>query len=126
MSLFGKALLMEAQRNFSEGQVPDSKILHRVLMFLGGFLIFLPGVISDLLGVLLILPGFRHLLVIYFRIYLAKSINRGSFRFFKMGAGGFAFRGGFGGSQGASDSQLERDAKVIDVEVLESSKNKLE
>ena len=126
MSLFGKALLMEAQKSFSGGMLPDSRLLHRILMFVGGFLIFLPGVLSDFVGVLLILPGFRHLAVIFVRFYLAKSIARGSFRFVNMGSRGFSFRGGSASSNHFEDSKVERDARVIDIEAIESTKNKTE
>jgi UPF0716 protein FxsA len=123
MSMFGKALLMEAQKSFSGGRVPDGKVLHRVLIFLGGVLIFLPGVLSDLVGLLMILPGTRHLMVWYLRWYLARAMTRGTFRFFQAGSRGFSFGAGFNMRQDFEAPQ-ERDAEVIEIEALESQHTK--
>lgn len=119
MSMFGKALLMEAQRSFSGGRIPDRKVLHRVLIFFGGVLIFLPGVLSDIMGLLFILPGTRHLIVLYLRWYLSRAMARGTFQFFKADGGGFSFGAGFGMNSGFERPQ-ERDAQVIEIEALES------
>jgi UPF0716 protein FxsA len=117
MVLQGKSVVRDAQKSFARGQVPGNIILHRGLIFMGGFLLFLPGVMTDILGICLILPGIRHLLAVYVRVMLARGMARGSIRFFSAG-----------GAAGFSSGSLrpERDAQVIDVEALETSSRTIE
>jgi len=125
----GRGVLIQMQVQMAQGKAPSNLILHRGLVMLGGLLIFLPGLISDAIGVLLVLPGTRHLIVWYFKLALAKGI-------LKKGFGGrvHVFTGnfgrGFGGkfdSAGSSDFQanpgsqqnIEREAEVVDVTPIE-------
>lgn len=89
------------------------RIGHRLLIFIGAFLILLPGIISDVLGVLLILPGLRHFLVWRLKKVALNTSPVFQFRFGR--AGPFASSTRF---------QEEREARVIEAEVLESSTQK--
>ena len=122
MYLQSKSVVMAVQKSFARGEVPGPSVLHSALVFLGGFFLFLPGFISDVIGILLILPGFRHLFVLYLRVILAKNLASGSIKVFSNFAGGFGAAGGFSGANGP----LERDAQVVDVEVLETSSKRIE
>jgi UPF0716 protein FxsA len=117
----GRAALLQLQRALQMGQVPSSRIMHRVLMAFGGFLIFMPGLFSDVLGILLILPGLRHLIVFLFKVKLTKFLSRGNFRVFSGGfgaAGGFSRAGDF-----PQEPPQEREAQVIDITALASQRN---
>ncbi|MFN7825296.1 MAG: FxsA family protein [Pseudobdellovibrionaceae bacterium] len=121
----GRAALLQLQVSLQGGQVPSSRIMHRVMMALGGFLIFIPGLVSDVMGIFLILPGLRHLIVFLFKLKLIKFLSRGNFRIFSGGfgaAGGFGTHGGFPGSDFPQEPRQERDAQVIDITALASQR----
>jgi UPF0716 protein FxsA len=83
MIMIGQSAIRSLQSSFVSGANPSHKILNRGLMFVGAFLIFLPGVLTDILGLLFILPGFRHLISLYFKFLIAKGIAKGGIRIFK-------------------------------------------
>ena len=91
---------------------PDGRIGHRLLIFVGAFLLLLPGILSDITGVLLILPGIRHLLVWKFK---KVALNSGPVFQFRFGRT-YPFSG--------PGVREERDVRVIEAEVLESSSQK--
>ncbi len=126
MFMQGRSVVMAVQKSFARGEVPGSSVMHSGLVFLGGFFLFIPGFISDVIGICLILPGIRHLIVLYLRIIMARGLARGSFRVFSNFGRGFG--GGFGATSGFQMGQnpSERDAQVVDVEVLETSSKRIE
>jgi UPF0716 protein FxsA len=140
--LLGPSTLSLAQGELSKGRVPANKILHRALALIGGFLLFFPGIISDIIGVLFILPGSRHLIAFYIKHLIRKGIFKGKVFMSGMGTpGGFGRTGGFGrsggfngdfgsqgfprGPQGWEEPRTERDAQVVDIEPLEISHKNL-
>lgn len=133
--LQGQATLGLLQTELAQGRIPKGQILHRALVMLGGFLLFLPGIISDILGVLCILPGSRHLIAWYLKTLIQRGAFRG--RFFTSGFGkgfGGSFSGSFGNPFGTSgvdlsetsDLRVERDAQVIDIKPTEVTHSKKE
>lgn len=117
----GRAALVSIQQDLAAGKNPNDRILHQLLILLGGLLIFLPGFINDIVGLLLVLPGTRHLMLYFFKSTLLRQITQGRIRVFNSGGG---FGGGFSGfrrgPQGPHfDDRVERDAKVIDVTPIE-------
>lgn len=104
LAIQGKAAVKGLQVSLSQGKIPAKEILHRAIIMLGGLLLLVPGIISDVIGLLCILPLSRHLIVGYLKITLAKGIARGSVGFFR-----FQNR----------PSPRERDAKVVDITPLE-------
>lgn len=128
----GQEMMLKAQAALSRGEVPTGAPLHGMLGILGGILLVVPGIMSDIVGLLCILPGTRHLLAFFMRYWLAKQIARGRMHVFgKMGGAGFGTGsfGGFGGpypgqsqDQGRDFSRDARDVspKVIDVTPIKS------
>jgi UPF0716 family protein affecting phage T7 exclusion len=58
------------------------KILpHHLSIMLGAILLFLPGLVSDVLGLLLILPGLRHYLIFKFKSKIFAKMNSNNFTF---------------------------------------------
>ncbi|PLA75047.1 FxsA protein [Hydrogenovibrio sp. SC-1] len=60
----GISTLQKAQVNMAQGQVPAVEMFEGVLIFVGGVLLLVPGLITDALGFLLLLPFFRQWLAI--------------------------------------------------------------
>ena len=62
LRIAGPATAWRARARLLSGEAPEQEILDGLLMALGGFLLLLPGFLSDVLGVLCLLPFTRHLL----------------------------------------------------------------
>jgi UPF0716 protein FxsA len=131
MNMQGKAIVQSMQAHLSQGQMPDAKVIHRAAVTFGGLLLLLPGLISKVVGTLLVLPGTRHLLVWWMKSFIMTKIANGSFRVFS--AGGFpgGFSAGFGGfsrpgqrSQPSESSRTERDVIEIRPRSIEHQNKK--
>lgn len=126
MTSVGRSALFSLQADIAQGKNPSNRILNQLAILLGGLLIFIPGLISKVLGLLLVLPGTRHILLLFFRGFLLKQFTSGRIRVFNGGAG---FGGGFSRPQGFDHGDIEgmrveRDAQVIDVTPLAVSHEK--
>lgn len=118
MKLQGKATLQAFQQDLVMGKLPTTQILHRSLVVVGGLLLLVPGFLSDIFGILCILPGSRHLLVWYLKSMFAKGLLKG--RVFVNGFGRSSNAGGATGfTYTTSHHREERDAQVVDIEPLE-------
>ncbi|MBV2134382.1 membrane protein FxsA [Pseudomonas sp. MAP12] len=62
LRIAGPATAWRARARLLGGEMPEQEMLDGLLMALGGFLLLLPGFISDLLGLFCLLPFTRHLL----------------------------------------------------------------
>lgn len=62
LRIAGPATAWRARARLLSGEAPEQEMLDGLLLALGGFLLLLPGFISDLFGVLCLLPFTRHLL----------------------------------------------------------------
>jgi UPF0716 protein FxsA len=62
LRIAGPATAWRARARLLAGEPPEQEMLDGLLMALGGFLLLLPGFISDVLGVLCLLPFTRHAL----------------------------------------------------------------
>lgn len=124
MKTQGKAVIANFQSSMSQGKLPASKILHRVVVIIGGLLLMAPGFVSDIFGILCILPGSRHLIVFYIKFMFAKGLLKATgninFNFGNM-AGGFKY---YQSGPRNQHQQPERDATVIDVTPVEVSHTK--
>lgn len=77
----GMGVLRDLQRAQDEMRDPVSPLAHGALILLGGFLLILPGFFTDSLGLLLMIPPLRRVLI----RYAASRI-----RFERFAAAGFA------------------------------------
>jgi UPF0716 protein FxsA len=59
----GLAVLDRARRELTDGRVPAQEIGHAALITLAGFLLLVPGFISDAIGLILFLPPVRSLIL---------------------------------------------------------------
>lgn len=51
----------------AKGIIPIYEVISVIAVLLGAFLMLFPGIVTDLLGVSLIIPGSRHLLIKHFQ-----------------------------------------------------------
>ncbi len=97
----GLRVLGKWRETLAGGQVPEEGLLSALLVFLGGVLLVIPGVLTDLVGVLLLLPPTRRLVAAQVRRRLERSMRRGAVRVTHFGVGGPFGDGPFG--QGPRD-----------------------
>lgn len=58
----GISTMQRAQQSLSQGVVPETEMMEGLFIFLGGLFLLIPGFITDTLGLLFLIPPFRHLL----------------------------------------------------------------
>lgn len=109
----GRALIMQFQGSLARSEMPSDQVLHRMLIFLGGLMLMVPGLVSDVLALILILPGTRHLLLSISRRRFKQKVASGGFQVFTFGSGGSGWAGGFAGR---SNSQPFGSPRAIDPE----------
>jgi UPF0716 protein FxsA len=75
----GMGVLRDLQRAQNEMRDPFSPLAHGALILLGGFLLILPGFFTDSLGLLLMIPPLRRVLIRYVaaRIRLDRFVAAG-------------------------------------------------
>ncbi|GAO96886.1 phage T7 F exclusion suppressor FxsA [Pseudomonas syringae pv. actinidiae] len=63
MRVAGFATALRARESLARGELPAQEMLEGLMVAVGGGLLLLPGFISDILGVICLLPITRHLLI---------------------------------------------------------------
>ncbi len=57
----GAHAMMEIRRQMSQGQMPTEALFDGMMIFVAGILLVTPGVLTDLLGILLLVPPIRRI-----------------------------------------------------------------
>jgi UPF0716 protein FxsA len=70
--LEGLRTLRQIQTSLSEGQVPAEELIDGVLIFIAGVLLVIPGILSDLLALILLVPFSRT----HFKRWLRRRLDR--------------------------------------------------
>jgi UPF0716 protein FxsA len=70
---------LQAQRQMEAGQVPGRALLDGLCVLVGGLLLMMPGFITDVVGVTLLLPVTRPFYRILLYRWLERKIRSGSF-----------------------------------------------
>lgn len=66
----GLRVLKAIQEDLQKGQMPTDHVLSGLLVLVGGVMLITPGVLTDALGLLLMVPGNRRLLIAPIKRYL--------------------------------------------------------
>ncbi|MDL2207925.1 FxsA family protein [Desulfovibrio sp. OttesenSCG-928-M16] len=104
----GQGAMNRVRADMAEGRVPQNNFLDGLLLFLGGILLILPGLVTDAVGLFLLVPPLRHLAAQGLARYLTAQQARpgGASRviFFRStGPGATPFSGGPFTAQGRPD-----------------------
>ncbi len=78
----GLAKWAQQQSQMQAGKLPEDGLLKGLMPLIGGFLLVVPGFITDALGILMILPPTRNLFVTVLKKYFANKIQNGSIQFY--------------------------------------------
>jgi UPF0716 protein FxsA len=74
----GFAILARIQGELAAGRLPAAELLDGFLVLVGGMLLLTPGFITDLLGIVFLLPAGRFVLKQYLRRWLERRLARGA------------------------------------------------
>jgi UPF0716 protein FxsA len=87
--------------------------LSQILLMVGGFLLMLPGFITDVLGLMLILPGLRQLILLFFKKHIETMMASGHLKT-------FSFQGGMPFSKQTTHQNqvVEPENMVIDADYV--------
>lgn len=75
----GFHILREIRRELAQGLLPGEKLFDGLCVLIGGLLLVVPGLITDLGGFLLLIPYTRDLFKTLLRRYLRRAVDRGDF-----------------------------------------------
>lgn len=70
--------LRKIQTTIAQGQVPDKELVDQLLIIGGALLLVTPGILTDILGFLILLPLTRPFVRSAIKRYLKRKINSGS------------------------------------------------
>lgn len=79
----GRKAWQEAGRLMREGQPPGQAVLNGLCVMLGGILLIVPGFLSDIVGLTLLLPFTRPLYRAWMFLWLERRFRSGSIRVFR-------------------------------------------
>ncbi len=103
---------------FTNGQIPAERMIGALCVFVGGVLFIIPGFITDVIGLTLVLPPTRAVFVKFFKMYFARMIQKGNFRVFSKSDFEFTSTN-FDGSQHYQRSKTLRDVGPSTPNLLE-------
>jgi UPF0716 protein FxsA len=74
----GLHLILDVQRDVSEGRMPAPRLLDGLMIIVAGALLITPGLITDTVGFLLLVPAFRDLVKNQARKYIERKFRVGA------------------------------------------------
>lgn len=77
LRLAGVSTLLGIRQKVDRGETPDGEMMDGLLLGTGGLLLFLPGLLGDLIGILLVIPASRALFVQFAKKLLIKYSAKG-------------------------------------------------
>lgn len=130
VNIWSRIAIPALQAAALRGEKPGFKLLNSGAIFLAGLCFLVPSFFLRVLGVLLLLPGSRHILVWKFKEKIAQrfaggaaggAFNFGNFHFRAGGfpGAGFPGEGSFGGAQQPEERDVSASNAVLDVKPLE-------
>ena len=81
----GQLVVQRFQQALSSGRVPEGGILDGILALVGAVFLITPGLITDVLGLILFMPFLRAPLARLLGGYLKRQITRGNVRVYGLG-----------------------------------------
>lgn len=72
----GLRVLYSVQRDLQEGRMPAAKLLDGLLILIGAILLITPGLVTDIIGFILIIPFTRILIKLWLKNKLQEIIEK--------------------------------------------------
>jgi UPF0716 protein FxsA len=110
----GRKTLASYQEAMTQGRLPEDGIVSGLLILVGGVLLIAPGVLTDVVGLALMIPPIRRGVAKLITRRVEARIRSGELQVMHIGSGP-----GFGPGFGAPIDGHERAPNVVDVEVVD-------
>lgn len=78
----GLQIIQKIQTELNAGKLPADQFFHGLLVFGGGLLLLTPGFITDILGICMVFPGTRHVILIFAKDLMMKGVQSGKVHVF--------------------------------------------
>ena len=89
LSILNKEPLLRLQKSMTEGQTPQKEILNMAGKAIGALLLIIPGFTTRVLGLILIFPLTRWLIMAVSSVWILKRFSKPGAAFFQFGNGAF-------------------------------------
>ena len=73
----GKLVIRNINREMSQGNVPGNELLNGLCILVGGLFLLMPGIVTDIIGITMVIPGTRDYYKEYFKRWLKKMVDKG-------------------------------------------------
>lgn len=80
----GVAVVGRMRSSMSQGLLPGEELLHGLLVLAGGLLLLTPGLLTDLVGFLLLIPRTRVLALCWLKRMFERRINEGQVQYWQL------------------------------------------
>ena len=77
----GLAVLSKIRSNLQHGVLPANELFDGALILIGGLLLLTPGIITDILGLAVLVPRTRHIIQKLIRSLIYRRIQRGQIHY---------------------------------------------
>ena len=72
----GLRVLYNVQRDLQEGRMPTSQLIDGLLILIGAVLLITPGILTDMIGFILVIPSTRVFIKVWIKNYFKKIIDK--------------------------------------------------
>ncbi len=74
----GRLIISKIRMEVNEGRMPGEQLINGLCVLIGGALLLTPGIITDILGFSLVIPGTREILKSVIKAHLNKMVDNNS------------------------------------------------
>ena len=76
----GAKAIMDIQKDMAEGRVPAPHMIDGLMIFAAGVVLLTPGLVTDVIGFLLLMPFVRNEIRVWIRRWIEKKVSDGSIK----------------------------------------------
>ncbi|MTI47303.1 FxsA family protein [Sporosalibacterium faouarense] len=74
----GRLIISKIKMELNEGRIPGNQLLNGLCVLIGGAFLLTPGLITDILGFCLVIPGIREIFKAFIKRKFKKMIEEGN------------------------------------------------
>jgi len=80
----GLTTLSRIRSNIERGIIPSSELFHGALILVGGLLLLTPGIITDIVGFMVLVPQTRRIIGRWLLSFVRRRIQRGEIHYWEV------------------------------------------
>lgn len=78
----GRLIITKIKQDLNFGRIPGDELLNGLCVLIGGALLITPGIITDIFGFSLVIPGFREIYKVFIKRKFKNMITKGNIHFY--------------------------------------------